>query len=114
MLKKIKRLQKITVICALAALMFVSTTVVAVGVTCYPSKSGLKKSAYAEGTACASVGCIIYTKKDKVLASGENGLWTQNKNRTKTVSYTGLSAAYKAYAYAVNTKGASKTSTKYY
>lgn len=52
--------------------------------------------------------------KRNTQASGENGLYSTNIYRTKTVSYTGLSGANKAWAYAVATNGKSDTRTVYY
>lgn len=115
MIKKLKNSKKLIIVSALAAFMVLSTTAMAgVSVSCSVSKSGLKKSATAEGYSCAAVGCIIYGNSGQTLASGENGYYNSNSYRTKSVSYTGLSGADYAWAYAINTSGTSATNTVYY
>lgn len=106
MIKKLRTQKKFFVASIFAVSMIVSTTVMAtLTLTCTVSKSLLKKSATAEAYSCAAVGCIIYGKNGDILASGENGYYNTNSYRTKTVSYTGLSSADYAYAYAVDTAG---------
>lgn len=117
---KIISLKKTIVVwLVLLVMMITSTTAIAtsyIGVSI--SKSGLKKSATSSSDSCVTVGAIISNKKGKVLASGENGIYSKNGYHTKSVSYTGLSSAYKAYGYAgrYDSKGTFKlySQEKYY
>lgn len=115
MIKKIGYIKKILAMGAIASFVIFSTTALAaVSVTCSVSTSLLKKSATAEGYSCAAVGCIIYDSSGSSLASGENGVHSTNAYRTQTVSYTGLKSADKAWGYAIDTAGNSASTYTYY
>lgn len=106
--KLISSKKNIIVWMALILMIIASTTsIAATYVTVSKSKSGLKKSATASSESCVTVGAIIFDKNNKVLASGENGIYSKNGYHTKSVSYTGLTSAKKAQGYAgrYNNKG---------
>lgn len=83
-------------------------------VTCEISKKFFTKDASSYAEKAAVTGVVIYKKNGNVLESGETPYYTADGTRFKFVSYTGLSSAYKGWAYALNLAGQSDTDTKWY